>query len=282
MTKDSIPYNPFSESSIRPDFYNNALEENDLTVYADSIASVESKEAEEVRYTGDKLPFTLSASDGLLIFFFLCFAVFTRIYKESFLYLREDLLHLFSFKERSINYKEITTKEVWFSYFLVSQTVALLAIILYDIFVEYVPNGDTIPPLLLIVVFAVLLFLFIGLKYLWYKVFGYVFDVGKTMQLIMQTGTSIFEILGIVLFIPTLLLIYLEYWHLYIIYSIIILFLIAQIIFFIKVVVYFVREKFSFLFLIAYLCTVEIIPYFILGMGLIYLYKKDLFNVIIL
>lgn len=236
----------------------------------------------DIVYAGDNLPYSLAKSDGIFVFFFLCFLLFTYMYKENFFSLKENIVQLFSLRKRSVNYGEITTKEVWFSYLLVTQTFILMSIGLYDAFMEYIPSGNNYPPLLVIASFVGLMLLFIGIKYVWYRVFGYIFDLRKSLRDLMQANLNIFEVLGIIFFIPMLLLIYLEYWHLYIICFMLILFLISQIIFFIKIIVYFVKEKFSFLFLIAYLCTVEIIPYLLLGVGLIYLYKTHLFNVVIL
>lgn len=280
MREDSISYISSAIPSAPLGLDSLSITYDSIGQAMDSIAPAQT--IIEVRQQGDKLPFSFSASDGLFVFFFICFIVFTRIYREGFVYLKENIVQIFYLRERVVNYKEITTKEIWFSYFLIFQSIVLISIALYDTFIEYIPTSNLLSPLLVTAFFVVLIAIFVFLKYIWYKLFGYIFDLGRTMYAMMQSAINIFEVLGIIFFIPVLLLIYLEYWHFYIICFMLIVFLIAQIIFFIKVIVYFVKEKFSFLFLIAYLCTVEIIPYFILGVGLIYLYKTDLFNVIIL
>lgn len=283
MAKDSTLYNSFIlDQSIPSDSLPATVVEglyNDTNTY--TITEKDSA-VTGIGYDGDSLPYSLAKSDGIFVFFFLCFLLFTYMYKENFFSLKENIVQLFSLRKRPVNYGEITTKEVGFSYLLVIQTFILMSIGLYDAFIEYIPSGNSYPPLLVIASFVGLMLLFIGIKYVWYKIFGYIFDLRKSLRDLMQANLNIFEMLGIIFFIPMLLLIYLEYWHLYIICFMLLLFLISQIIFFIKIVLYFVKEKFSFLFLIAYHCTVEIIPYLLLGVGLIYLYKTHLFNVVIL
>lgn len=284
MARDSIPYNIAERLDTLPGNVpaeNVCYFQNGDSIALQAIVAKGDKYAES-RYTGENLPYSLAKSDSIFIFFFICFILFARIYKESFIYLKENVALLFSLSNKRTNYKEITTKEAWFSHLLVLQSIVLIAISIYDSFMEYLPMESNPPPLLAIGSFIGLFLIFILIKFIWYKIFGYVFDLGKGTAYLMKTGMNIFEILGIIFFIPVLLLIYLEYWHLYIICFLLILFLISQIIYFIRIIVYFVKEKFSFLFLIAYLCTVEIIPYFFLAAGLVYLYKTDLFNVVIL
>ena len=62
---------------------------------------------------------------------------------------------------------------------------------------------------------------------------------------------------------------------------ILILFLIVQITLFYQIIVFFIGQKFNFLYLIAYLCTFEILPYVYLAIGLIQLYRTDVFNTLL-
>src|SRR5690606_2489510 len=105
-----------------------------------------------------------------------------------------------------------------------------------------------------------------------------IFDEQKRMGVWRRTYIIGIEILGMLYFIPTLLLIYSNYYHLQIIIFMLILFLIVQLILFYQIIVFFIREKFNFLYLIAYLCTFEILPYIFLMIGLVYLYRIDVFN----
>lgn len=95
------------------------------------------------------------------------------------------------------------------------------------------------------------------------------------MAVFLYSQTIIIEILGILFFIPTLFLLYADYLHTEIAIFMLILFIVSQLILFYRMIVYFIREKFSFLFMIAYLCTIEIVPYIFLAAGLILLYKTD-------
>lgn len=234
------------------------------------------------KHGGIPLPFALEQTDGIFGLILFCFLIFTHVYQGGFSFLKENIRLLFSPEKSQKKYRQTTTvKEVWYTYFLMFQAVVLISICLYDIFMEFSPLGKAIQtPFLTIVAFIILISIFLLLKVWIYRFIGYVFDLKFVMAGWSRSYVTIIEMLGIFCFIPTLLLIYSNYLHLEAIIVMAILFLIAQLILFYRIIIFFISEKFNFLYLIAYLCTIEILPYVFLSIGLIYLYRFDVYSIL--
>lgn len=231
-----------------------------------------------LRHDGYPLPFVLEQTDGIFALLLICFLFFSHIGGLGFL--KNNMSHLFSYEKSLRIQREANIKEVLFSYFLILQTVILISISLYDVFLEREPLPDINSPLVNILSFVVVIGVFFVFKSLLYYFLGYIFDFKNIVKLWVKSYFVIIEILGIFFFIPTLLLVYGGYWHTQIFIFMAILFIIAQIILFYRITVFFIREKFNFLFLIVYLCSVEIIPYLFLGGTLFFIYKKDILNIL--
>lgn len=225
---------------------------------------------------GIPLPFNLDQTNGTFILMLICFLFFAYIYKGSFSLLKENITLLFSFRKDHQALRNFTTRDAWYTYYLTAQFAILVSISIYDIFTEYGTNRFTEhQPFRTIVFFILLIFVFLLLKFFIYKCIGYIYSKKNEMAVFLYSQTIIIEILGILFFIPTLFLLYADYLHTEIAIFMLILFIVSQLILFYRMIVYFIREKFSFLFMIAYLCTIEIVPYIFLAAGLILLYKTD-------
>ncbi|MFV0332105.1 MAG: DUF4271 domain-containing protein [Dysgonomonas sp.] len=244
--------------------------------------STSKDESDLLRYQGKPLPFNLEQTDGIFCLLLICVLFFAYIYRGGISFLKENLTFLFSPQKASRTYGLAAVKEMVYSYFLVFQFVVLVSVCVYDVIIEYeTPGYSNGRPLTTILSYIVLIALFLGVKDMIYKIIGYIFDFQKTISLWRRTYMVSVEILGILYFIPTLLLIYSSYYHTQILVFMLILFLLVQIILFYQIIVFFINQKFNFLYLIAYLCTFEILPYIFLSTGLIYLYRTDVFNILL-
>ena len=244
-----------------------------LTTYTEKENKID-----ESRHFGTELPFSMENTDGIFILLLFCFLFFAHIYNGGISFLKENISLLFlSEKEKRIH-KQTTAKEIMYGYFLVFQAVILISVCIYDVFVEYDSSEVVLKPFLTIITFILLIGLFLGVKDVLYKLIGYIFDQQKLMRIWRRASVAGVEILGVLYFIPTLLLIYSNYYHFEILVFMLLLFLIVQITLFYQIIIFFVNQKFNFLYLIAYLCTFEILPYIFLSTGLIYLYRTDIFN----
>lgn len=225
---------------------------------------------------GIPLPFNLDQMDATFIIIVLCLLVFARIYRGDFSLLKSNITLLRSFKKNVKSTKVFTSRDMWYTYFLVMQFALLGSICMYNIFTEYGLNeSDIRNPLRTMGLFILLIFAFLIIKIFLYRLIGYMFDKKKEMAIFEYLYIIMIETFGIAFFIPTLLIVYASYLHTPIAILLAALTLVGLIRLFYRIALYFIREKFNYLFMIAYLCSVEIIPYIFLATGLIFLYKTD-------
>ena len=290
MVKDSISSpNIVVKDTVRQDSLQHAFPFDPIEGELADVARQQilnastSKEDESIaRFEGKPLPFNLEQTDGIFCLLLVCLLLFAYIYKGGISFLKENMSFMFSPQKASRTYGMATAKEMVYSYFLVFQFVVLASVCIYDVIIEYeTPGYSNSRPLTTILSYIVFIALFLGVKDMIYKIIGYVFDFQKTINLWRRAYMVSVEILGILYFIPTLLLIYSSYYHTQILVFMLILFLLVQIILFYQIIVFFINQKFNFLYLIAYLCSFEILPYIFLSTGLVYLYRTDVFNTLL-
>lgn len=227
-------------------------------------------------------PIKLDRSDGIFALLVICFLLLAHVYNGGMAFFKENIMLVFSASKSEKLETQVTTKETVYSFFLVFLAVLLISISLYEGLDRFFPlaDGDK-RPFVTIGFFVVLIVLFVVAKMLLNRVIGFIFDNEKRIEAWNRSYLVLFSMLGLLCFFPTLMLVYSNLWHSIIIGFVFVLFLIVQIILFIRVIVFFIGQKFNLLYLIAYLCTIEILPYIFLGIGLVHLYKTDIFNTIL-
>lgn len=290
MVKDSIPHITVARDSValidstRQDYFGLRSVQGEVFDVADgntnyNLYTEKSTGKEKAGHDGIYIPFHIEQADGVFGLLLVCFLFFAHIYNGGIAFLKENVSLLFSSEKGQKIHRQTTVREYLYSYFLIFQTIVLISICIYNIFIEFDARSEAVQrPFISILSYIVLIGLFLGIKDVLYLMLGYIFDEQKRMGVWRRTYIIGIEILGMLYFIPTLLLIYSNYYHLQIIIFMLILFLIVQLILFYQIIVFFIREKFNFLYLIAYLCTFEILPYIFLMIGLVYLYRIDVFN----
>lgn len=267
-----------------------SLYQADEFTYQDTLESVVA-EAEQkdmnlfVSYAarrGEELPVMLSNSSGLFGVMLVCFLLLAMSFREIIAFIKENSLLMLSSKGEKAHDKVVTTKERFNIYLLVFACVLVLSISFYTALDKTYHLPKDYPQLLATIgLFVVALSTFLLIKISANKLIGYVFEVEDTTDIWSFSYLMLLGVLGGACFIPVLLLIYSKVEFDIIIAFVVILFLIVQLSVMIRVIMYFRSQKFSLLFLISYLCTVEIIPYLFLGIGMVYLYKVDIFNTVL-
>jgi len=255
--------------------------ENSIYLSDEEIKLSLTQDTRQGKHIGEKKPFTLEGDDGIFALLLICFVFFTRIYKGGLSFFRENIRIFFSFrKKQSTYYSETTSTDFWFNFVLVFQTVLLAAIVLFDHFLE--TNESYVPPhsfsTILLFVLALSVFLFV--KYLLYKLIGILFNIKDSINIWVRNYMLILEMMGIISFIPVLILVYSQNLHNYLLFFFIVLFIVSRLLLFYRLITFFLEQHVNLLFLIAYLCSVEIIPYIILYQVLIYLYKIDIIHLL--
>lgn len=268
------------------DYYSLYKMEKDTSMYFSQKKIQSLKETKEQKasivegHDGIKKAFTLENEDGVLILILVCFLFFTRIYKGGVIFFKENTRLLFSNRENLSLYSETTIREFWFNFILLFQNVLLTSVILFDLFLE----SDKYPlpkdSFVTILVFIFVLALFISFNLLFYRFLGYIFNIKEYMKIWIRTYIIVLEMMGMIAFIPTLIMVYSQSFHYILLSFFIVLFFLSRLILFYRIITFFLRQHVNFLFLIVYLCTVEIIPYIILYQVLIYLYKVDLISLL--
>lgn len=259
--------------------------EKDTSLFfsADKLSSQNNLTSEALLEQGHKgiaKVFSLEQDDGVFALLLICFLLFSRIIRGSFSFFRENVRILFSNRDDVRIFSETTITDFWFNFILVFQSILLSSIILFDIFLESDRYATPHHSFLTIIIFMVVISLFLGGKYQFYRLIGYLFNVTNKVQIWVRAYLFATEMMGIIAFIPVLFLVYSQNYHSFLIIFFIGLFVLSRIILFYKVITFFLQENINLLFLIAYLCSVEIIPYILLSQVLIFLYKIDITNLL--
>jgi hypothetical protein len=229
---------------------------------------------------GIKRPFRLESDDGIFSLLLLCFVFFAWIYRGGFTFFRKNIRLLLSSRKDLYLFGETTSAEFWVNFVLAFQSILLISIVLFDAFLSIYENPVVHNSFYTIVLFSATIILFLVAKYLFYLFIGYVFDLKKKIGAWLRNYVVVLEMLGVVAFIPVLLLVYSQSFHTYLLVLFLVLFLISRLILFYRLITFFSQEHVNSLFLIAYLCSIEIVPYLLLYELLINLYKVDIINLL--
>ncbi|NDW09164.1 DUF4271 domain-containing protein [Dysgonomonas sp. 520] len=249
--------------------------------YADLHTS-SSPTSTEVGYPGIKRPFSFEKVDGFLTIFLVCLVCFAIKFRSGFtLFKGNNLSHLLQGRSESHLYSETTTSEMWSNIFLFLQTMFMVSIVMFVFFSDNDKSlgsdilEDSIP---IIFLFAGALSLFFFAKYLLYNFIGYAFNCRNAIGNFIHLYVGVIFVLGIFLFIPALFLIYSAQYHVFVLIVALILFVLQRLLIFYHIITFFLQQNVNILFLIVYLCSVEILPYILLYQGLNYIYEQDIIS----
>lgn len=223
---------------------------------------------------------SLEQVDGIFVSLLLCFMLLVNIYRKGLFFFKENINVAF-FSQTTNSFTESTISEFWYNLLLFFQAIFLFSLILFVYFFE-TKNITLYPdnPFLTILSLSLLFLIFEGLKYLLYYCIGYVFDSQKLVFSWIRVYSVVIQMMGILSFIPVLLLIYFDYYHDVLFVFFISLFILSRIIIIYRLGIFFLQKNVNFLYLIAYLCSIEIIPYILLYRGMVYLYENEIINFI--
>lgn len=219
----------------------------------------------------------LKNSGALSLLLLVGFMTACLILRKGRYFFSEGLQMLFTFYEKKDTYNQITIKELWIHIFLCTLPIFMISIISYLFLQEQYPDTSiTHHKWGIIALFMLLCAAFFIGRYLVHLIIGYTFDIQDTIRRYHKTEISVFEIFGILIFIPTLLYIYSPYHMVSTIalFVIVGIFILSQIVLFVKSINVFFNKKAIFSIGIVYLCSVEIVPYILLLNGFYLLYEK--------
>jgi len=216
------------------------------------------------------------ANNWGFILFFICFFIIVSIINNRNRFLLSMFSGLFRNKDRHNMFYETVTNESLNKFFLSIQTILLLSIIFYCYALhEQFSSLTTFAKMLLFLGKSSLLFIaFFLYKFLTYSILGNIFFRKETVLQWNDDFFSIISLNGIFLFLPTLILFYVES-AFYICLYFLSFYLILNLFFiFYKIYVLFFQGKRLLLYFILYLCAQEIIPLYLVYRGVVYLIEQ--------
>jgi hypothetical protein len=246
-----------------------------------TVDSVQNQKAVQIirpaeNHEGIRPLFSLGQIDVIFALLLLYFLFSTRIYKSGILFFKENISFVYSTRKNINQLNETTATDSWYNLILLFRFVLLLAITLFAVF--HRQDNDYIPFHGFLLVLSLVLGVVLAgwVKYLFYRLVGFIFDIRDAIRTWFRSYVIMLEMMGLIAFIPVLFLVYSNYYHELLINFLIGLFIVSRLIIIYRIGFFFIRRKVNILFLIAYLCSVEIIPYFVLYRGLLYLCNIDI------
>ncbi len=224
-------------------------------------------------FSGIILPFSQTIQSIFFLLFVFCFVILAFWFNQEGPTLAANFRNIFSggVRNRTIFKEEITTTGVWSEVFLISQTILISTIIfftyLWDKGISDLSLKNTVF-VFLAIFFGVLLLIVI--KYLVYKLTDYIFvewGIGGWTEKYFR----IVELSGILIFIPALFFVFVPEYGRIALFSLIIVFFIILAVVFWNLLNIFAKNKVGLLNYFLYLCAIEIIPFFLIYKGLIFL-----------
>ena len=237
---------------------------SDLFTYSNNLSAVEPID----------LPDRMGNNPIISAIIILSFIIITLSYRSSGVYFKSMISDIFQTKERASFIPGNNAGLVRMRIIMMMNTFILDSFSIYMIFHYYSDVTFTGTKLMYMIgIFAVLSLLFYMLQYGIYLILGYLFKGGNKMHLLNSTYSSLTSIRGLLLILPVLVAIYYTYSLNYFILIFIFVYFITRLIFICKGVKIFFSGIYSLLYLILYLCTLEIAPLLIIYKGIFQLFE---------
>jgi len=218
------------------------------------------------------------ANNWGFILFFICFFIIVSVIGKRNKFVLSMFSELYRNKDRQNMFKETLTNETLNKYVLSFQTVILVSIVIYCYATHaYLLSMNSLAQMLLFVGKIVLLLVaFLVYKSLSYSIVGAIFFKKES---VIQWNSDFFSLIslnGILLFLPTILLFYVEAAYTVCIYFMFFYLIFNLFFIFYKTYTLFFPGKQGLLYFILYLCSQEMIPLYLVYRGVVYLIaQKD-------
>ena len=211
--------------------------------------------------------------DSIFIIFLICFIIISRVLSRKakmFLALPEELFRL---KERKSIFNESVSHELYVKLLLLVQTIIILSIFLYLVFVnnnnsELINISEFYESIGKICLFLVIFFFY---KWVSYNVVGKIFFQKEALSKWLENFIALICILGMVIFVPVLLMFYIKWMFSFCYFFVIFCILIVVIIVIYRTFVLFFHDIRQLHYLFLYLCAQEIAPLLVFYQGLVYI-----------
>ncbi len=220
---------------------------------------------------GTSMPFSPWASSFIFLLLLVCFVFFAFILHKEGVALLANFKQVFTLGKRAalLRKEQVTITEAWGEFFMIVQTILIFSLLLFTYLWDkglssLSLKGMTLSLLIIFICFSSL----VSLKFLMYKTIGSFFLRNEMKNWITQYS-RLFELLGIVLFLPAVFYIFLHEFRDITVIIFIILFFITRLVIVIELLNIFVKNKVGSFYFFAYLCATEIAPYLLFYKGVL-------------
>ena len=216
------------------------------------------------------------ANNWGFLLFIICFLIIVSIISNRNKFIFSLFNRLYRNKDRNSMFYESVTHESLNKIFLCVQTAILLSIVTYCYAVhENIISITTLAEMLLFTgKIFLLLIAFLLYKFISYLTTGAIFFKKETVTQWNDDFFSLIGINGIILFLPILILFYVEAAYSFCVYFLIFYLILNLIFTFHKIYSLFFHKKQYLLYFILYLCAQEIIPLYLVFCGIVFLITK--------
>ncbi len=214
---------------------------------------------------GSPVPYSPILNTLFFLLFLLCLITISIIYNREGSTIATNFRSIFSLRNYPVsNIKEqVTTSEVWSEFYMIFQAVLVFTIVVFT----YLLDADLIIQsfrsyLLVFVGVFLAIAVFIGLKYIMYRIIA-TFFLSNDIKDWINRYFRLFELLGLIVFVPAILLVYLPEYRDYMFIAIAAVFIVSRLVVIIETFNIFVKNKVGTFYFFSYLCGTEIAPYFL-------------------
>lgn len=214
-------------------------------------------------FAGEVLPQTLATNHGIIALLILAFVFFATSYHRSAKYLQYTVKSLFKINMRGNMFDETTINENQLKLSLLAITFITEGIAIYHAWIDnpVVDNNHILPLTMACIVVSVLYYL---LQRLVYNVLGNIFSSKQQTLHFDENFKSINQIIGLFMMPFVLLMVFAPNMASFAVSMCFIIYVLSRLIIIYKGIRIFSLQLFNLLYLILYLCALEITPFILI------------------
>jgi hypothetical protein len=231
---------------------------------------------------GMPMPFSLGVNSVIFLIFVFCFVILSFIFRREGWAFIDNFKHILVVRKRSASgFKEqVTATEAWGDFFMMLQTLLIVAILLFTSLWDrglssLTWRAYTVTFLGSLLILATMMLL----KFLMYRTIG-TFFLPNDMKHWTSRYARLLELLGVSLFLPALFYVFLPELRDLMLIIILFIFIISRLVIVIGLLNIFVKNKVGVFYFFVYLCGIEVAPYLLCYKGVLSLIGMAGINII--
>ncbi len=229
------------------------------------------------RFQGSYNPTTLASDTGILLLSLLVFMGVALTFRKGAKFFTHILDNIFKTKERNSIFDDTTINETQLRVSLIALTVFTEGIVLYSLLPQLPP---AIAPSFVVLAYSLLCLLYYWVQRGVYSMLGNIFSEHSRAEKFDESFVSINLLLGLLLSPAALLIIFVPATRFIAIYICIFFYILARLTIIYKGIRIFSPRIFGWLYIILYLCALEIAPLLLMRKAISVIYQFVEFNLL--